>query len=86
MGTRIRNIDPTGNAREITDSGDYVAFGEEVEVDSQLAERLLEQPDVWARPTTKAAKQASKDARRRPEPSDTAEPGPSPANTNEGEQ
>lgn len=54
---KVVNVDPTGASREIADTGQVVAFGEEVEVDSALADRLLEQ-SVWARPTTKAAKAA----------------------------
>ena len=55
---RIVNIDPTGADRTIGVTGQTVAHGAEVEVDSELGERLLEQSDVWARPTTKAAKAA----------------------------
>lgn len=55
---KIVNIDPTGADREIADTGQIVAHGEEAEVDTALAERLLEQGDVWTRPTTKAAKAA----------------------------
>lgn len=59
---KIVNIDPTGASREIGDTGQIVAHGEEVEVDdSALAERLLEQTTVWARPATKAAKAAAKE-------------------------
>lgn len=47
---------------EIADSGQWAAKGEEIEVESDLAERLLEQ-DVWARTTAKAAKQAEKEAK-----------------------
>jgi hypothetical protein len=61
MGTRIVNVDPAGATRTIGDTGQTVAHGDEVEVDSDLAERLLEQ-DVWARPTTKAAKKAEKES------------------------
>lgn len=55
---RIVNIDPTGADRIIADTGQNVPHGEEAEVDGDLAERLLAQSDVWARPTTKAAKAA----------------------------
>lgn len=58
---KIVNIDPTGADRVIGDTGQLVAHGEEAEVDAELAERLLEQSDVWDRPTTKAAKAAGKD-------------------------
>lgn len=55
---KVVNIDPTGADREIGETGQVVAHGAEVEVDADLGERLLEQTDVWARPTTKAAKAA----------------------------
>ena len=72
MGTtRIVNIDPTGAAREIIDTGDFVAHGESVEVPTELAERLLEQETVWARPTTKAAR-AAKDGPPAPPPAEPA--------------
>ncbi len=58
---RIVNIDPTGGTREIADTGQTVAVGEEVDVENEdLAHRLLEQTDVWARPTTKVAKAIEK--------------------------
>ncbi|HEX8781153.1 MAG TPA: hypothetical protein VF728_08320 [Nocardioides sp.] len=64
MSVRIVNVDPTRATREIADTGQVVAYGEEVEIeDSDLAERLLEQEQVWARPTTKSAKQAEKETR-----------------------
>lgn len=56
--TKIVLIDPLEGERTIAATGQTVAHGEEVEVDSELAESLLEQSDVWARPTTKAAKAA----------------------------
>ena len=60
---KIVLIDPVGGGREIAATGQYVKFGEEVEIeDSDLAKSLLEQENVWARPTTKAAKQAEKDS------------------------
>lgn len=63
MATRIVNVDPTHATREIADTGQSVAFGEEVEIeDNELAESLLEQSTVWARPTTKAAKKAEKES------------------------
>lgn len=58
---RIVNVDPTGASRVIADTGQTVDHGDEVEVDDALAERLLEQSTVWARPTTKAAKAAAKE-------------------------
>lgn len=55
---KVVNVDPTGADRIIGDTGELVRHGAEADVDSDLAERLLEQSDVWARPTTKAAKAA----------------------------
>lgn len=61
MATRIVNVDPTRQPRTIADTGQTAAFGEEIEIeDAELAERLLEQSEVWARPTSKAAKTAEK--------------------------
>lgn len=62
MSVRIVNVDPTQSDREIAEIGVNVPFGGEVEVEKELADRLLEQENVWARPTTKAAKQAEKEA------------------------
>ena len=65
MAVRIVCIDPNavaGSVRVI-ETGQEAAFGDEFEVeDSDLAERLLEQTDVWARPTTKTAKAAKKES------------------------
>lgn len=55
---KIVNIDPTSADREIGETGQLVAHGAEVEVDAELGERLLEQSDIWARSTAKAAKAA----------------------------
>ncbi len=58
---RIVNVNETGQGLEIAATGQYVEFGEEVEVDNaDLAERLIAS-GLWARPTTKAAKAASKE-------------------------
>lgn len=58
---RIVNVNETGQGLEIAATGQYVEFGEEVEVDdSDLAERLIAS-GLWARPTTKAAKAATKE-------------------------
>lgn len=48
---------------ELIDTGDFVRRGESVEVDADLAARLDEQPDNWAK-LTKAAKSAPKPAAR----------------------
>lgn len=61
MATRIVYTGPSEGVT-IADTGQYAAKGDEVEVDTDLAERLLEQ-DVWARPTAKTAKQAEKEAK-----------------------
>lgn len=61
MPMKIVNVDPTGAELTIGDTGQVAAFGDEVEVDSALAERLIE-TGLWARPTTKAAKQAEKES------------------------
>jgi hypothetical protein len=37
-----------------------VRRGEQIEVDADTAEQLDAQPDNWAKPTTKAAKEAEK--------------------------
>ena len=42
---KIRNVRSSG--REIAETGDVVPPGGVVEVRKELAERLLEQPDVW---------------------------------------
>lgn len=46
------------------DSVDILEFtvrrGEQIEVDADLAAKLDEQPDNWAKPQTKAAKEADK--------------------------
>lgn len=65
MAVRIVCIDPLateGAVRTIGATGQEAAYGEEIEVDdSALAERLLEQESVWARPSKKAAKVAEKE-------------------------
>jgi len=58
---RVVNVEPTRATLEIADTGQIVAYGEEVEVEAELGERLLEQKS-WARPTTKAAKRAEKES------------------------
>ena len=45
---------------EIWQTGQIVKRGEAVDVDGDLAESLDEQPDAWAKPSTKAAKSAPK--------------------------
>lgn len=63
MGTtKIVYVGPHGEGVGIAEAGVWAEPGEAVEVESDLAERLLEQ-DVWARPTAKAAKDAAKEGR-----------------------
>lgn len=68
MAVRIVCVDPNArpeDPRVILATGQPAAYGEEIEVeDSDLAESLLLQEAVWARPTTKAAKAAEKDAKK----------------------
>jgi hypothetical protein len=69
MATRIVCVDKNAHdhiPREIADTGQFAAFGEAVEIDDgALAELLLEQEEVWARPTTNAAKEAMAEAAKR---------------------
>ena len=61
MPIKIVNTSETKSGLVIGDLDLAVAFGEEVEVDSDLAERLIE-TGQFARSTTKAAKQAEKES------------------------
>lgn len=65
MAVHIVCVDPLateGAVRTIAATGQDAAYGDEIEIeDSELAERLLEQETVWARPTKKAAKAAEKE-------------------------
>ena len=61
MPTKITNTSATRSTLIIGDTDLTVAYGEEVEVDSELAERLIE-TGQFARSTTKAAKQAEKES------------------------
>lgn len=61
MATRLTNTNPLGSGLEIAATGQFVEFGDEVEVDDKdLAERLIETGN-FARSTTKAAKAAAKE-------------------------
>lgn len=68
MAVRIVCVDPNSrqeDPRVILATGQSAAYGEEVEIeDSDLADSLLLQESVWARPTTKAAKDAVKDSKK----------------------
>lgn len=56
--TRLVNVSETQQGLEIAATGQYVEFGEEVEVDNaDLADRLVAS-GLWAKTTTKAAKAA----------------------------
>lgn len=56
---RIVNVSETQQGLEIAATGQYAEFGEEVDVeDSGLADRLVAS-GLWARTTTKAAKEAA---------------------------
>jgi len=91
MGTKLVYVGPYAEGVELEGSGPgednpyppvYVPRGEPVEIDSDLAERLLEQSACWVRPTTKAAKDAK--PRRAstfevPDQPDTTDPAISPA-------
>lgn len=46
---------------EIADSGQWARAGEPIEVETDLAEHLLEQEGNWARANTKAAKEVAKE-------------------------
>lgn len=61
MPIKIVNTSETKSDLEIGDTDLTVAYGEEVEVDTELAERLIE-TGQFARSTTKAAKQAEKES------------------------
>lgn len=61
MGTRITNTSDIGADLLIGDIEVKVAFGDEVEVDTDLANRLIE-TGQFARSSTKAAKQAEKES------------------------
>lgn len=58
---RIINVSDTHASLIIADTDQEVAFGEEVEVeDAKLADSLIAS-GLWARPTTKAARAATKE-------------------------
>jgi hypothetical protein len=61
--TRLVNVNELGHGLEIAATGQYAEFGEEVDVDdSALADSLIAS-GLWARPSTKAAKAATKEGR-----------------------
>jgi hypothetical protein len=52
----LRSPDEERGDVEISDSRQWARAGEPIEVETELAERLLEQEGNWARANTKAAK------------------------------
>jgi|tagenome__1003787_1003787.scaffolds.fasta_scaffold20819561_2 hypothetical protein len=44
---QVRNVDPTGSSREISDHGLIVEHGDTAEVPDEVGEALLAQADVW---------------------------------------
>jgi len=66
MGTKITYVGIYAGGVEIDATGQLVGQGETVEVDTEVAEALLEQEGEWARPRAKVAKRA---ARRQSPPS-----------------
>jgi hypothetical protein len=56
---------------EVAATGDIVRRGEAVDVPEELAQQLDEQPDNWAKPTTRAAKDASAPPPAPPQPAVT---------------
>lgn len=56
---KLVNVNETQQGLEIAATGQYVEFGEEVEIDNAaLADRLVAS-GLWAKTTTKAAKEAA---------------------------
>lgn len=58
---KVTYIGPHAEGVTIADTAVFAKPGETVEVETELAERLLEQDTNWARPATKAAKVAEKE-------------------------
>jgi hypothetical protein len=59
--TRLTNVNETGQGLEIAATGQYVEFGEEVDVENADLAAKLVATGLWARATTKAAKAAAKE-------------------------
>jgi hypothetical protein len=58
---KIVNTNETGQGLEIAATGQFVEFGEEVEIDNAaLADKLIAS-GLWAKTTTKAAKAAKEE-------------------------
>lgn len=63
---RIVCVDPNAHAHNprVLETGQSAAYGDELDIeDADMAASLLEQEGVWAKPTTKSAKQAEKEAK-----------------------
>lgn len=58
---RLVNVNPLGHGLEIVATGQYAEFGEELDVDDADLVESLVASGLWARPTTKAAKAATKE-------------------------
>lgn len=59
--TRLVNVNELGHGLEIIATGQYAEFGEEIDVDDADLVESLVASGQWARPTTKAAKAATKE-------------------------
>lgn len=58
---KLVNVNETQQGLEIAATGQYVEFGEEVDIDNaDLADRLVAS-GLWAKATSKAAKAATKE-------------------------
>lgn len=55
---RLVNVNEQGHGLEIIATGQFVEYGEEVDVEDAALVDSLVASGLWARPTTKAAKSA----------------------------
>lgn len=58
---KLVNVSETQQGLEIAATGQYVEFGEEVDVDNAALADKLVASGLWAKTTTKAAKAATKE-------------------------
>ena len=58
---KLVNVNETQQGLEIAATGQYVEFGEEVDIDNAALADKLVASGLWARSTTKAAKAATKE-------------------------
>ena len=56
---KLVNVNETQQGLEIAATGQYVEFGEEVEIDNAALADKLVASGLWAKTTTKAAKEAA---------------------------